>query len=132
MSGRIDRPETKHSAGPQQDLNPDASKGMNDGLSGPHPELNNPRTAHDVKELHDLLSGFRDDELKRIPVLPPGSRLEQGATYLDLTDAERAEFTATGDMQVLANEWVVPKSAVDYPLWNRLRGLTNPQRTQGP
>jgi hypothetical protein len=113
MSGRIDRPGTKHPA-------------------GPHPELNNPRTAHDIKELHDLLSGFRDDELKRIPVLPPGSRLEQGATYLDLADAERAEFTATGDLQVLANEWIVPKSAVDYPLWNRLRGLNNPQRTQGP
>jgi len=113
MSGPIDSPETNHPA-------------------GPHPERNHPGTAYDVAELHDLLSGFRDDELKRIPVLPPGSRLEQGATYLDLGDGERAEFRATGDMEVRANEWIVPKSAVDSALWNRLRGLTNPQRSQGP
>ena len=72
--------------------------------------------------------GFTDDELKRIPILPQGSRLEQGATCVDLQDSQLAEFTATGAMEATPGHWYVPKSEVDYQLWNRLIGITNPER----
>jgi hypothetical protein len=129
MTSKIYRPEDKHPEPYQQDLNPDASKGVNWGLVGPHPEKNEPRTAKDVKELHDLLSELPDDELERICVLPAGSRLESKATYVNLREANAQEFSAEGNEEVGENDLVVPKSEVDYQLWNKLLGITNPART---
>ncbi|WP_066376081.1 MULTISPECIES: hypothetical protein [unclassified Anabaena] len=111
----------------EKDLNPQPMAGRNYGLEGTHPEkagLN----AYEVKELHSQLPGYTDDELKQITLLPRGSRLEEGATYLDLNDSEHREFTATGGMEVGSNNWYVPKTEVGYMLWNRLRGVQNPER----
>src|SRR5437763_971341 len=110
MTGKIYHPEDKHPDDVQQELNPDASKGQNYGLVGPHPEKDNPRTAYDIKELHRRLEGFTDDLLKQIPVLPEGSRLEQDAAYLDLASPDRREIKATGDREVGPGQWYVPKS----------------------
>jgi len=129
MTGKIYHPEDKHPEPYQQDLNPHASEGLNYGLLGRHPEKNNPRTAFDVKEAHRRLQGFTDDLLKQIPILPEGSRLEQDACYIDLADPARAEVKATGDMEAGANNLYVPKTDVDYQLWNRLIGVTDPART---
>lgn len=111
----------------RRDLNPDANAGLNYGQSGPHSELDAP-TAYDIPELHRSLSGFTDDELKRVPVLPVGARLEQGATYIDLQKPDRAEFKALGNMEAAQGNWFVPKSAVDYVVWNKLIGVDNPER----
>ena len=62
----------------------------------------------------------------QIPVLPQGSRLEQGATYIDLNNLERGEFTATGDMEAGPDNWYVPKTEVPYEIWNGLVGLKGP------
>lgn len=109
------------------DLNPQAEAGVNLGPTGRHPESDS-HTAYDVKDLHRQLSDLQDDELKRIPILPVGSRLEQGATYLDLRDTARGEFTATGDMQAEPGGWYVRKDSIDYQLWNRIVGVRNPER----
>jgi hypothetical protein len=77
------------------------------------------RTGHDVKPVHRALKEFSDDELKQIPILDAGTRLRQGATYLDL---ERGEFTATGEMSVGLDQNVVPKEGVHYDTWNKLIG----------
>ena len=53
-------------------------------------------------------------------MLPEGSRLEQGATYVDLRDDARREFQATGGMTAEPGRLVVPKADVGYQLWNRL------------
>lgn len=111
----------------QQDLNPDPMAGRNVGLEGPHPEKDAP-TAYEIKELHSQLEGYTSDELKQIPVLPQGSRLEQGATYIDLMDPERRQFTAMGNMEAGPNNRYVPKTEVGYQLWNRLTGVQNPER----
>jgi len=129
MTSRIYHPEDKHPDPYQQDMNPDASKGQNYGLLGPHPERDNPRTAFDLKEVHRLLDGYTDDLLKQIPILPDGTRLEQDATYIDLADPSRKEFTALGSMSAEPGHWLVPKASVDYQLWNRLIGVTDPART---
>lgn len=117
------KPQTdiKHPPEWREDLNPDRLAGQN---IGPRSETGERgvRTAYDVKEVHRSLSAFEDDELKRIPVLPAGTRLQQGATYLDLADRQRGEFTATGEMEAADGDRYVPKDQVPYELWNRLLG----------
>ena len=129
MTRKVYRPEDKHPEPYQQDLNPDAAKGINWGLVGEHPEKENPRTAKDIKPIHHLLHDFHDDELERIPILPPGTRLEANAHYINLRELEPAEFKAEGNEEVGPDDWVVPKAEVDYQLWNRLIGITDPDRT---
>jgi hypothetical protein len=121
------QPEQKHPREWAGDLNPDRMEGQNLGMQSAEAERME-RTAYDLKEVHRSLPGIRDDELKQIPVLPPGQRLQQGATYLDLADPGREEFTATGEMSADQGSWVVAKSQTPYALWNRLRGVDDPER----
>lgn len=67
-----------------------------------------------------MLQDFSDDELKQIPVLPEGAGLDEGATYVDLMDVARREFTGRGVATVRGRQLVIPKSEVEYELWNRL------------
>ena len=87
-----------------------------------------PRTAYDIKDAHRLLEGITNDGLQQIPVLAPGTRLEQGSAYIDLRDPHRREFKAVGDMLADGDHWYVAKANVDYELWNRLIGISNPER----
>jgi hypothetical protein len=112
----------------QSDLNPHAMAGQNIGAAGPHPEKGT-TTVHDIKELHARFSQWSDDDLKQIPVVPEGSRLEQNATYIDLSNADPHEFTAVGFMEARGGHRYVPKSEVPYELWNRLLGVKNILRT---
>jgi hypothetical protein len=121
------RPGEQHPEEWRQDLNPNAMAGQNVGLAGPHPEID-AATAYDLKAVHRMLEGLTDDELKQIPILPQGSRLEQGAVYLDLRDPAPRELKARGDMEAGPNNWYVPKNQVDYQLWNRLIGVREPER----
>lgn len=111
----------------QRDLNPNPTAGQNVGLNTAGAEKNAP-TAHDIKEVHRLLNNYSDDELKRIPILPSGTRLKQGAIYINLATPECKEFTAMGGMEAGPEDFYVPKSEVDYPLWNRLIGVQDPDR----
>jgi hypothetical protein len=109
---------------------PGAGGGYNAGLAGEHPEKGAVRTAFDIKDVHDALRGFSDDELKQIPLMPEGARLEEGATYLDLTDPIPTEITAHGVMEAGPGQRYVAKTEVDHELWNRLRGVDDPERTR--
>jgi len=82
-------------------------------------------TAYDVKELHAKMPDFNNDELKRIPVLAHGEKLEQGAVYLDLSDLEKGAFTSQGGLDVQDPHLYVAKKACDYELWNKLTGETH-------
>lgn len=84
--------------------------------------------AYDIKELYGKLADLTDDELKDIPVLPLGSRLEQGAKYIDLLHREQGEFVATAGMVADEDHYYVPKKETDYIIWNRLRQVGNPAR----
>ncbi len=70
---------------------------VNHGMLGPHPERGG-RALYGYKDVQRQLQGLTDDEMKRIPVLPEGSKLEQGATYLDLRDENAQAVRATGGM----------------------------------
>ena len=103
-----------------QDLNPDFLKGENYGEHGPHPEKTTTRTAYDVKGAHDRLRSIEDDDLKEIPILPAGSRLEQGAVYFDLRHPEKGPFKALGGQVVGKDDLIIAKQRTDYEIWNRL------------
>jgi hypothetical protein len=111
----------KHPQPYQDDLNPQAMAGQNLGIPEAQPAKHG-ATAYDVKPVHERFKHFSDDELKQLRILPVGSRLEQGATYIDLNNLDLGEFTATGDMHVGQHHWLVAKKDVPYELWNRLLG----------
>src|SRR3954453_18763137 len=96
MPEKLFRPGEQHPEPWRQDLNPDAMAGQNLGAAGPHPE-SDARTAYDLKPLHRRVGDFRGAGRKQPPVPPPGTRLEQSATYVDLRAPEPAEFTARGN-----------------------------------
>jgi len=116
----------KHPKRYESDLNPNAMAGQNIGVPSPADDT---VSAYDIKELHELLSDFTADELKRIRVVRAYRRLEQGATYLDLRNRERGEFTVTALFETDRDHLIVPKSHTDYELWNRLRGVHGVKRT---
>src|SRR5437868_4189205 len=112
----------KHPEPYQHDLNPNALAGQNIGI-GESEAAKNVRTAYDLKPVHQRLSNLTDDNLRLIRVLPEGTRLEQGATYIDLNDLNQGEFTAMGMMQADAAHCFVAKKDVPYHLWNVLIGI---------
>lgn len=122
---KVGKPTDKKQDEWQQDLNPNPKAGQNYSIGGSGEALN----AFDIKELHEKLEGFSSDELKQIIVLPPGTRLEQGAKYVDLNDPERKEFTAMGNMEAGTDNMYVLKTEVGYQIWNKLIGVQNPERT---
>jgi hypothetical protein len=107
------------------DLHPDRGAGQNHGRAPSDRELMIP-TAFDVKDVHRALREFNDEELKQIPILPEGTRLQQGATYVDLAAPRREEVKYNAGKQVEANELFVPKDRVPYWIWNRLIGEPKP------
>jgi hypothetical protein len=107
------------------DLNPDPTAGQNHGLNRAGEMA---PSAYDVKDVHRTWSGLTAADLKQIPVIPEGTRLDQGAVYFDLNDPARGEFKALGNMEAGAQDRFVAKNAVDYQLWNALIGVDNPER----
>ena len=111
----------------EHDLHPDSMAGQNHGIESSLSELEAP-TAFDLKEVQEHLFGFSSDELKRIPVLPVGTRLKQGATYIDLNDPNWEQFSAMGNQEASADNWYAPKTEVDHELWNLLTDVQDPNR----
>lgn len=120
------RPGEQHPEPWRHDLNPDRATGQNRGVEMLDRDPIT-RTAYDHKALHARLREFTDDALKQITLVPRGARLEQGATYMDL-NGDRRPFTATGNMEAGPDNAYVARTSVDYDLWNRLTGVTDPER----
>jgi hypothetical protein len=120
--------EKKHPDEWENDLNPHRLAGQNIGARAD--EEARYQYASEVKDLVRQLQDFTLDELREVPVLLAATRLQQGATYIDLRDPARTVFTATGDMMATADTWFVPKSATPYMYWNRLIGIRDVERTQ--
>jgi hypothetical protein len=84
-------------------------------------------TAYDVKELNRALAGdFTDDDLRQIPILPTGTPLEQGATYVDLAASPPEAFKTNAGRHAEAGHYYVPKNRTPYEIWNRLVGRERP------
>ncbi len=129
MTERQPQPGMQHPEEYRNDLNPHANDGKNYGMSNDQQAARDARTAYDVKEIHrTLLANLTDDNLRLIPILPTGTRLAQGAVYIDLADPQRKEFKARGDMEAGEENYYEPKTEVDYQLWNELIGVDDAPR----
>jgi len=117
VTGKIYHPEDKHPEPYQQDLAPNASKGLNYGLEGADVPT---QSAADNKWLHAWLAEFSTDELRQLRVVCPGARLETSATYCRIDEEERGEFKAEGTEDVVEGDIYIPKKDTPYELWNRL------------
>lgn len=87
------------------------------------------RTAFDVKDVHRRLSNLTDNVLKQILILPEGTHLTPGQTYLDLAAPEQGEVVPGADVRAGRENRFVAKHDVDYQTWNVLLGIDNPERT---
>ena len=99
----------------QHDLNPDRLAGQNIGpasedLASPH------ATAFHLRKRGHVLGRLDDEELKQVPLVPEGSRLQQGATYVNLTDQSLQEFTATAEITASPGDAYAPKDRVPYEI----------------
>lgn len=86
------------------------------------------RNANEIKALHTTLADLSDADLNSIQILPAGTRLQQGAKYIDLRHLEQGEFVATAQMVAGPENYYVPKKETDYVLWNRLNQVDNVER----
>jgi hypothetical protein len=106
----------KHPERWEDDLNPQRGAGQTPGSRQPKQRL-----ASEHKRLVRALSDFTVDELEKLPVIEPGSRLKAGATYVDLLDPERKELRAKDGDVAGSRAFYVAKADVARALWNRLR-----------
>jgi hypothetical protein len=115
----------KHPEPWQEDLNPNHLAGQNIGVDSDI-ETRGAQTAFNLRKQGWTLGNLDDNELKQIPVVAEGARLQQGATYVDLSADPRREFTATGEMSAEGGHAYAPKDRVPYEIWNRLIGEEKP------
>jgi hypothetical protein len=119
MSERVPAHGKQHPSGYREDMYGDA--GADENVSPAERPYETRRTAFDVKEAHEILGGFSDEELRRIPIVEDGVRLRQGSKYLSLREPRAGEFTATAEIIAGPDDLYVPKDGVDYDTWNRLK-----------
>jgi hypothetical protein len=117
-STRKPQMDETHTPAIEHDLNPDHLAGQNIG-SITDRQVSLP-TAYDRKDVQRILADFNDEDLKHIPILSTGTRLEQGAVYVDLLDEQREEFKTAGAASARDDQLLVPKDRVPYWIWNRL------------
>jgi hypothetical protein len=124
---RFPKQQAKHKHPPdwEADLNPNHLAGQNIGQQS-DAQVEAEWTAFHLRKRGMDLSGVNDEELKQVPILCEGERLQQGATYVDLKHEPFEEFTARGDMTAGTGNAYVPKDRVPYEIWNRLIGEPKP------
>jgi hypothetical protein len=125
--GRSPKPQEqpKHPDEWQRDLNPNHLAGQNIGQSS-DAHVTEEGTAFHLRKRGTHFSGLDDEQLKSVPVVAEGERLQQGATYIDLNQQPPQEFTAQGDMEATSDDAYVAKDRVPYEIWNRLIGEPKP------
>ena len=85
-------------------------------------DLDAHQTAFHLRTRGHPVPDLDDEELKQVPLLPQGTRLQRGATYVNLADEEPYEFTVRGYVTAGAGDAFAPKDEVPYEIWNRLIG----------
>jgi hypothetical protein len=117
--------QEKHPPEWRTDLNPERMEGQNIGTSSKNNDSLAP-TAADIGVLGGRPNGFTRDELSQIPIVPAGTKLKQGAVYLDMRIPSPVPFTATADITAREINYYAPKAEIPYELWNRLVAALGP------
>jgi hypothetical protein len=126
--GRAVKPQAqqKHPDEYQRDLNPNHIAGQNIGQESAA-AAETEETAFHLRKRGFELRGLDDNDLKQVPLLKAGTRLQQGATYADLSNDSPREFKATGNIEADRFHAYAPKDRVPYEVWNRLIGEPKPR-----
>ena len=117
--------QEKHPSAWGGDLNPERMEGQNIGASSKHNE-SLARTAADIDVLASRLTELARDELSQIPIVPAGTKLKQGAVYLDMRIPSPVPFTATANITATEMNYYAPKAEIPYEMWNRLVATLGP------
>ena len=116
----------KRAEGKQEDALNDAllHTDQHTGQQSILPTNTDDRNAADDKGVYNLLhqSGWHKDEIRRVLLVPRGTRLVMGNTYLDLRNPAGGELTAHGEEEV-HDEWLVSKRDTDYEIWDKLKAM---------
>jgi hypothetical protein len=84
------------------------------------------------KEARADLPELSTDDLKRLPILTVGTRLDQGSVYVDLNDLGKGPFKAVGDQEAGPTNRYVAKRDTDYEMWDRVVGQGRPAEVERP
>ena len=77
-------------------------------------------SAGDIKQVYDILPDWHKDEIKRLRLVPPGTRLNSGDIFIDIRNTAAGELVAHGE-ETVGEELLVPKHDTDYEIWNKLK-----------
>lgn len=117
----------KHPAEWRDDMNHERMEGQNIGASSKRND-SGARTAADIDVLAGRLGEFARDELLQIPIAPAGTKLKQGAVYLDMRIPVPVPFAATADIKATEMNYYAPKAEIPCQLWNRLVAALGPAK----
>jgi hypothetical protein len=128
----VRREELTNPVGPQSEDRSFAQQlaPVETGPAGGHVDESAP--AADDKVLHNRFPGLTTDELARLQILEPGTRLEQGGTYVDLNRLEEGPFKALRGHEAMQANRYVAKRDTDYEMWNRLVGENRDPEIERP
>ncbi len=103
------------------------------GQQGLLPADGDTLNAADVKDAYDPLhqSGWHRDEIARLRLVAPGTRLQQGDIFLDLRNPAAGELVAHGE-ETVGGELLVPKRGTDYEIWEILMATRGGARNTPP
>lgn len=119
---REERKEERAEAKADQEVNDAVLDADNHtGQQGLLPTDSEPQAATENKQVYELLPDWHKDELRRLFLVPRGTRLKTGGVYIDLRNPAEGELTAKGEEEV-HDELLVAKNDVDFEIWNKLRG----------
>ncbi len=87
-------------------------------------------SARTDKFIHERWPELNDDDLEHLPILRPGTSLEQGSTYFDLNNPDQGPIKAIGGQTATTANRYIAKNQVDPYLWNRLVPSDRGQATE--
>jgi hypothetical protein len=71
-------------------------------------------------DLHELYPELSQDEIGHLPIIRPGTMLEAGGVYFDLSAPERGPFKALAGQQAGTGNRYVAQRDLDPDIWRRL------------
>lgn len=71
-------------------------------------------------DLHELYPELSQDEIGHLPIVRPGTMLEAGGVYFDLSAPERGPFKALAGQQAGTGNRYVAQRDLDPDIWRRL------------
>jgi hypothetical protein len=107
---------------PEDEYSADLGHGETAVDAGDTTAFTRPLGHHEAPEVRDRVG----KDARRITVLLPGTRLQQGSTYLDLDRVADGPFVALAGQQVGEQQLIVAKNDIDHEQWNALVGQAAP------